>query len=324
MSDTSIEILELENVADGNSVIALPMNFVSVGTVEHDSVQVYIKQDVYKRVEKFAKEEMSKEVGSILIGDYVDEEDRKTVIISNYIEAKHTDASASTLTFTHETWDYVYKEKDKKYTDKKIVGWQHTHPGYGIFLSNYDIFIQKNFFNLPWQIAYVVDPIADTRGFFEWKNDKVEKMSGFYVYDEIGREIKISEKTKPVKKHFSVATVILAFLLVVSILVSISFAIEKNNVTDRLNEAVATISRQSNAKSDETPTVVEQKLPEDVEVFKVYAVQKGDYLEGICKQYNLDYASNIQKIMKINGIVDADKIYTGQKLYLPLNKEVFL
>ena len=320
MDDTNIEFLEPENVVTDNSVIALPMNFVSVGTVEHDSVQVYIKQDVYKRVEKFAKEEMSKEVGSILIGDYVDEKDRKTVIISNCIEARYTDASASTLTFTHETWDYVYKEKDKKYPDKKIVGWQHTHPGYGIFLSNYDIFIQENFFNLPWQIAYVVDPIADTRGFFEWKNDKVSKMSGFYVYDEIGREIKISEKAKPVKKHFSITTIIFSFLLLVSLLVSVSFGIEKNNVMVRLNEALVTISQQSNIQMNETPLVVEQELPEDVEAFKVYVVQEGDYLESICEQYDLDYMSNIKKIVRINSITDANKIYVGQKVYLPINK----
>lgn len=320
MDDTNIEILETESVVTESSVVALPMNFVSVGTVEHDSVQVYIKQDVYKRIEKFAKEEMSKEVGSILIGDYVDEKDRKTVIISNYIEAKYTDASASTLTFTHETWDYVYKEKDKKYPDKKIVGWQHTHPGYGIFLSNYDIFIQENFFNLPWQIAYVVDPIADTRGFFEWKNDKVAKMSGFYVYDEIGREIKISEKAKPVKKHFSISNIILSFLLLVSLLVSVSFGIEKNNVMNRLNDALATISQQSNIQMNEIPSVVEQELPEDVEAFKAYVVQEGDYLESICEQYGLDYMSNIQKIMRINSITDVNKIYVGQKLYLPINK----
>lgn len=320
MDDTNIEILETESVVTESSVVALPMNFVSVGTVEHDSVQVYIKQDVYKRIEKFAKEEMSKEVGSILIGDYVDEKDRKTVIISNYIEAKYTDASASTLTFTHETWDYVYKEKDKKYPDKKIVGWQHTHPGYGIFLSNYDIFIQENFFNLPWQIAYVVDPIADTRGFFEWKNDKIAKMSGFYVYDEVGREIKISEKAKPIKKHFSISTIILSFLLLVSVLLSVSFGIEKNNIMDRLNEALATISQQSNIQMNEEPSAVEQKLPEDVEAFKVYVVQEGDYLEGICEQYDLDYVSNIHKIMKINSITDVNKIYVGQKLYLPINE----
>ena len=55
MDDTNIEILETESVVTESSVVALPMNFVSVGTLEHDSVQVYIKQDVYKRIEKFAK-----------------------------------------------------------------------------------------------------------------------------------------------------------------------------------------------------------------------------------------------------------------------------
>ncbi len=317
MEDNSIEIIEQGNFINDKEVVALPVNFVSVGTIEHDGVQIYIKQDVYKKIEKFAKEEMSKEVGSILIGDYIDEKDRKTVIISSCIEAKYTDASASTLTFTHETWDYVYKEKDKKYPDKKIVGWQHTHPGYGIFLSNYDVFIQENFFNLPWQVAYVVDPIADTRGFFEWKNDKVAKMSGFYVYDEIGREIKISEKAKPVKKHFSISTIILSILLLISVLLSVSFGIEKNNIMDRLNEALATISQQRNTQMNEIPLVVEQELPDDVEVFKVYVVQEGDYLESICKKHDLDYTSNIQKIIKINSITDVDKIYAGQKLYLP-------
>jgi len=191
MEDTAIDIIESEKEVGESSDISLPVNFVAVGEVERESVQVYIKQDVYKRIEKFAKEEMSKEVGSILIGDFVEGKNRKTVVISDYIEAKYTDASASTLTFTHETWNYVYKEKDKNYPDKKIVGWQHTHPGYGIFLSNYDIFIQENFFNLPWQVAYVVDPIANTRGFFEWKEKKVAKLTGFYVYDEVGRTIKI-------------------------------------------------------------------------------------------------------------------------------------
>ena len=89
---------------------------------------------------------------------------------------------------------------------------------------------------------------------------------------------------------------------------------------DRLNEALATISQQSNIQMDETPTVVEQELPEDVEAFKVYVVQEGDYLESICEQYNLDYMSNIQKIVRINSITDVNKIYVGQKLYLPINE----
>ena len=64
------------------------------------------------------------------------------------------------------------------------MGWQHTHPGYGVFLSGYDLFIQKNFFNLPFQVAYVIDPIENTRGFFQWKNEKIKKLGGYYIYDD--------------------------------------------------------------------------------------------------------------------------------------------
>ncbi len=320
MEDTIIEIIEQENTIKDSSPVTLPMNFITIGDVEHDSVQVYIKQDVYNRIEKFAKEEMSKEVGSILIGDYVEEKNRKTVIISNYIEAKFSDASASTLTFTHETWDFVYKEKDKKYADKTIVGWQHTHPGYGIFLSNYDIFIQENFFNLPWQIAYVVDPIADTRGFFEWKNDKVAKMTGFYVYDEVGREIKISGKAKAAKKNISVSSIILSFLLIVSVMLTISFGMEKNNIMDKLNETLSINAKldQENKLNINKQISVESNEEKGIRSFKVYTVQKGDCLEKICENHNLDYVKNIGEILKINGMSDENKIYVGQELYLPI------
>ena len=77
-----------------------------------------------------------------------------------------------------------------------MLGWQHTHPNYGIFLSNYDMFIQENFFNMPFQVAYVVDPIQNIRGLFQWKNGKVEELKGFYIYDDVGKPIKI-EQTKP-------------------------------------------------------------------------------------------------------------------------------
>lgn len=314
MDDFTIEILDSDEMSeDKNSEIQLPVNFVSVGTVSQDSIKVYIKQDVYKRIEKFAKEEMSKEVGSILIGNYTDNEDEKSVVVSDYIEAKYTDSTASTLTFTHDTWEYVYKEKDKKFPDKKIVGWQHTHPGYGIFLSNYDVFIQENFFNLPWQIAYVVDPIADTRGFFEWKDGKISKMSGFYIYDEEGREILISEKAKPPKKKVSASSVILSLLLIIFIMFSVFATIENINMSSKLNEAMDIIEQHR-----EQPVPIVDEKPDNIESFNVYIVQEGDYLEGICAKFNLDYNENIQKIVKINGITDVNKIYAEQKLYLPI------
>ena len=210
--------IEIQDSHDENEAhVQLPMNFLAFGEIEPDDVKVYIKQDVYRALEKYALVDVEHERGTILLGDYCEDLGKVHVIISNYIEARYTDASASTLTFTHETWDYVYKEQGAKYPDKKIVGWQHTHPSYGIFLSNYDLFIQENFFNLPFQVAYVIDPIQKIRGFFQWKNGKIEKLKGYYIYDDIGKSIKIEQpKAKkaelPPTRSSKVTTVLTALL----------------------------------------------------------------------------------------------------------------
>lgn len=162
---------------------AIEANSMLIGEIQSDDVKVYIKQDIYKLIEKFSSSNIEVELGGILIGDYVEEHGKIHVIISGYIEAEYTDASSSSITFTHETWEHIYNIYDKQFSDKRMVGWHHTHPSYGIFLSSYDTFIQQNFFDLPWQIAYVVDPINKTCGFFQWKNDKIQRLDGFYVYD---------------------------------------------------------------------------------------------------------------------------------------------
>ena len=45
-----------------------------------------------------------------------------------------------------------------------------------------DLFIQDNFFNLPWQVAFVYDPIAGDDGSFVWRAGKSEREP--FVVDE--------------------------------------------------------------------------------------------------------------------------------------------
>ena len=65
--------------------------------------------------------------------------------------------------------------------DLDIVGWYHTHPDFGIFLSSHDLFIHRNFFDQPLQVAYVVDPIRQTRGFFRWRDGGLDQVGGYYI-----------------------------------------------------------------------------------------------------------------------------------------------
>jgi hypothetical protein len=66
-----------------------------------------------------------------------------------------------------------------------IVGWYHTHPTFGIFLSDRDRFIQEHFFSGPGQIAYVVDPVNKTEGVFFWREGKPQPCPHYWVGDRI-------------------------------------------------------------------------------------------------------------------------------------------
>jgi hypothetical protein len=65
-----------------------------------------------------------------------------------------------------------------------MVGWYHTHPDWGVFLSSMDLFICEHFFNKPLDVAIVLDPIREERGIFHWEQSPERQMSqaaGFYL-----------------------------------------------------------------------------------------------------------------------------------------------
>lgn len=169
----------------------LPKNVVKIGEqVLHDK-NIYISQDAYKEIHKFTQDKLSVESGGMLVGYTLNTNGKINIIIDGFIEGKYSEGTATTLKFTHETWEYVNKIAEKEYPQDKIIGWIHTHPNFGIFLSNYDKFIQENFFSEENQIAYVVDPIQNSEGFFFWINNQIEKCPGFYIFDEEGIEIDV-------------------------------------------------------------------------------------------------------------------------------------
>jgi hypothetical protein len=56
----------------------------------------------------------------------------------------------------------------------------------GIFLSNYDTWLHKNFFPEPWQVALVVEPYSSLGGFFIRQPDgslNPKRYFGFYEVD---------------------------------------------------------------------------------------------------------------------------------------------
>ena len=84
---------------------------------------------------------------------------------------------------------YLLKSRNRDYPQARIVGWYHSHPGFGVFLSDHDTFIHKNFFfSSPRQVAWVYDPHSDEEGCFGWTGDKLRRLSHITFFDDKGGE----------------------------------------------------------------------------------------------------------------------------------------
>jgi proteasome lid subunit RPN8/RPN11 len=138
---------------------------------------VVMEAEVARKIRQHARTSMKAEVCGVLIGNT----DHERMTVEACIPGINAAQGGAHVTFTQDTWEHIYKIKDKEYPDDKIVGWYHSHPGFGVFLSEHDLFIQQNFFSNPQQVAWVYDPHTDEEGCFGWIGGSIEKLSAIRV-----------------------------------------------------------------------------------------------------------------------------------------------
>ncbi len=102
------------------------------------------------------------EVGGLLIGEVFRDlaTDRPVTVVRGAIPALGGASSAVSFIFTPDAWDHLTIERDRSWPDMITVGWFHTHPNLGVFYSGTDRNTQHAFFNQPWNVGIVVDPMA--------------------------------------------------------------------------------------------------------------------------------------------------------------------
>ena len=153
----------------------------------HPLVSVFITQQAYSRICVHSVSDMKNEVGGILIGQWcVDENREQFIVVEHALPARYTRQGSVYLTFTQESLVDIHDQMDTNYKGQKIVGWYHTHPSMGVFLSHYDTWLHRNFFPEPWQVALVVEPVSAAGGFFIRQKSGIldpTRYFGFYELD---------------------------------------------------------------------------------------------------------------------------------------------
>jgi len=144
-----------------------------IGDIHKQALPIFVSETVLETILDYSHRDLTRELGGFMLGGLFEDRNREYIEVRNYLPAVDARSRAASLTFTHDTWSAMTRQAEEQFPDDRVVGWHHTHPGFGIFLSGYDLFIHRNFFGMPWQIAMVVDPKRQEFGFFQWRAEEI-------------------------------------------------------------------------------------------------------------------------------------------------------
>ena len=137
------------------------------------------------RIEAEMGGDTGSEIGGVLVGNAAPS--TNFVLVTGSVPAPLTDVEAGVdgeaagsqtgqFTFTAASLEDLSRQVAATYPGQRIVGWYHSHPRAGIFLSAHDLYIQSAFFAQSWQVGYVYDPVQAQRGFFGWSAREVVRV----------------------------------------------------------------------------------------------------------------------------------------------------
>jgi len=305
-----------------------PENTEWFGQQSDDSgFRLIIRKVILDEIESYLKSDTSTELGGVLIGECITYNDGITVKIEDIIIARYTESALTKLTFTHETWIDINEKLDNNFEGKKITGWFHSHPGHGVFMSDYDKFIHENFFNAGCMVAFVYDPVRRERGFFYFKDNEVIELNKYGVYDNEKSGLLQPMKLRDIKgspgsgKKINIKNILLYILIpLIIILLILIFDMRSENVS--LNEIIGEQQKVNDSLKTEVEKFSELLnsfgnfgIEDTADVVK-YTVQPGDNLKSIAIRF-YDNPEMYDTILKHNLLKDELDIYPGRELIIP-------
>jgi proteasome lid subunit RPN8/RPN11 len=270
-------------------------------------------QEVLDQVIEHVNSSTSAEVGGVLVGTIT----AGTAKVTASIPAHKATSESANVTFTHEVWEEVLPIVDSDHPGESIIGWYHSHPGFGIFLSEYDRFIQKNFFGEPGMLALVIDPLAGEGGWFGWEEGEITEPEKF--------ETPLVESTAAVqaKEERVGRTRRSNLLLAVSITAVIGFVAgyllhpSNSSTSNSQTSEVSTLQTENVSLQQQLNNSIQPSQLEDC-TFS-YTVKEGDNLWWLSQRFFGDGRS-FGNLTGSNGVpLETTSIEVGQVLLVPVH-----
>lgn len=140
-------------------------------------LQILLRKNAISKARLHASSDLLREVGGCIIGKIVETDKYLLVIVICIVPALKAISRRMSVNFTPNAWSDMWNciDNHPRYKNEEawqMVGWYHTHPNFGVFLSNRDLSIHMGHFCNKGHLALVIDPIHNKEGFFCWDSNQ--------------------------------------------------------------------------------------------------------------------------------------------------------
>ncbi len=264
--------------------------------------------DLLTQIEKHCYSTLEYEVGGMLFGKITS----TTTQINGFVPALKASKQLVTLTFTHDVWDAILKEGEEKFPGQQIVGWYHTHPSFGIFLSDYDQLTHTEFFTKTGHVALVVDPVDGTLAWFETAGSEV-KLIAADVTATGPKQKKDSSGPVATKRRPSQTALLLSSAASLALGVGIGAAVSLSQTPPDLTAQYAELEQGYQALSQEFFDTQAQLGFQNGQLILLYTAAEGDTAESIAKNF-FGSADLAQQLIEANPEVNFEALVAGTEL----------
>lgn len=181
-----IEIIynkEKESAVGNEEYFCVPRNIRQVGQPSSDC-KIYVEDYVYGYLAKNWKETENKGSLAILLGKSNWKDGIFYIFLKSAIVVEDIDITGEYLSIRDETWGKIYEEMKEYFPGQEVIGWYLSLPGIGMKITDMIKRIHLTHFGGNDKVLYLADPEEQDNAFFIYRNGRMERQAGYYIFYE--------------------------------------------------------------------------------------------------------------------------------------------
>ncbi|MCG7845318.1 MAG: Mov34/MPN/PAD-1 family protein [Methanomassiliicoccales archaeon] len=151
----------------------------------NEGADMYLFKTAEEKVRNHALSKVKEglEVMGFLLGEVFTHQGREYTVVRD-VATTDLEATSVSVRFDPDGFESLFASLECTRFRYVLVGWYHSHPGHGCFLSSTDIATQKGMFDRPYHTALVVDPVRREMDAFCLSKGEVRRRKFLVYWDE--------------------------------------------------------------------------------------------------------------------------------------------